>query len=193
VTLWTPTATRAQLQLVDEFLRGVEVAFLAYAVCGAVTGLLLVVARWVVGGEATLPALVRSGLVNFGVAGFVVDLVWLIGAIFTGDQSTGTVWRLAAFGAACAAGVVIAVDYAPPRPEHPESAAVTARLVERWGPRPKVIGRCLECGRNEWPACRCKLAREGYPMTPEDPDEIRRAPAGPTPVWGTPPTPGQEK
>lgn len=37
--------------------------------------------------------------------------------------------------------------------------------VERWGARPAVMTRCIECGRNVWPACRCALIRAGFPMT----------------------------
>jgi hypothetical protein len=43
------------------------------------------------------------------------------------------------------------------------------RLVARWGPRPETMTRCVECGRNEWPACQCALMREGFPMTSEPP------------------------
>jgi hypothetical protein len=48
-------------------------------------------------------------------------------------------------------------------PAAPRPVARPARGVDtdRWGPRPAVMTRCVECGRNEWPACRCALAREG--------------------------------
>jgi hypothetical protein len=67
----------------------------------------------------------------------------------------------------------------------PEAMATYERLAARWGHRPPEVARCVECDRNEWPACRCALMREGYPMTSEPP--APEAPLGQfvLPAWGT--------
>jgi hypothetical protein len=68
----------------------------------------------------------------------------------------------------------------------PLVAPTRERLAGLWGPRPDEMTRCVECGRNEWPACRCALMREGYAMTSEPP--APEVPLGQftLPPWGSP-------
>jgi hypothetical protein len=56
-----------------------------------------------------------------------------------------------------------------PRPQPQPASGVD---VDRWGPRPAVMTRCVECDRNVWPACRCALIRAGHPMMIRD--ELRK-------------------